>query len=665
MKRMEICSLLVAAFAVACFIDSSALAGQLVAWGSDAGGQVSRVPDGTDYVAIAAGDAFGLALTADGAIAAWGEDSHGQLDVPTGVYQAIGAGARFGLAIRMDGSIAAWGDDSVGQVSNAPGGTDFVAVDGGLTFAVALTSGGSVVAWGDDRWGQVSGVPGGKDFVAVAAGDIHAVALRSDGSLVSWGYPTAAQGMPTSGAYRMIDAGGNHSVALAEDGSLVWWGEDPYKLGLSGVPAGKDHDSVAAGYLHALALKQDGSAVGWGAGAKTSVQPDFGQASPPKRDDFVAIAGGLYFSLGLTGEAEPGLLADDFDDNSKAIFWRLVGDDLANCRLEETNQRLELRATTKSDGAAASYLGTGWGIDPTVDFSLRIDFDADLKVGEMMSLSVVLRPDGKSGGGDYVRFGVGSNRFTPHFLVEAASQTSTLNRLVSRNQRSGVLYVSYDAALDRLYLSHTGYGPANAWATAQGYLQGPWGGRVLTLELEGRSNRREIRSGEAFFDNLAIESGNLVVTEFNSVERFWSPILGTHFLTIDEHEADMLIRDFSDVWTFEGSVFRAATTGFASGLAPVYRLWSHEFNQHFYTISAAERDVLLAAGKDFWVSEGVAFYAYRQGRQPADSRAVYRFWRPSDNTHFYTVSEVERDLVLKEYQDVYVLEGVVFYVYGP
>ena len=150
MKRLKVHGLLIAALVALCF-GSSAPAGQLIAWGSDAGGQVSGVPAGTDYVAIAAGDAFGLALTADGAIAAWGANSHGQLDVPTGVYQAIGAGARFGLAIRTDGSLAAWGDDSVGQVSNAPGGTDFVAVDGGLTFAVAVKSDGSLVAWGDDR----------------------------------------------------------------------------------------------------------------------------------------------------------------------------------------------------------------------------------------------------------------------------------------------------------------------------------------------------------------------------------------------------------------------------------------------------------------------------------------------------------------------------------
>lgn len=657
-QRMSI----VALIAGVC-LGAPARAGQLLAWGSDSHGQVSDTPAGTDYVAIAAGDAFGLALTSDGAVVAWGQNSHGQLAVPAGAYRAIGAGARFGLAVRTDGSIAAWGDDSLGQVSSVPRGNDFLAVDGGLTFAVALRSDGSIAAWGDDRWLQVSGVPRGDDFVAVAAGDTHAVALRRDGSLASWGYPTALSGMPTAGSFRAVDAGGNQSLALAADGTVVWWGEDPYDLGLARVPAGNDFEGVAAGYLHALALKRDGSAVGWGAGATTAGQPDFGQAVPPKRNDFIALAAGLYFSLGLTVQAQPGLLADDFNDNYKAIFWRLAGDDLSACRLEEVNQRLELRATAKSEGFSASYLANGWGIDPTVDFALQIDFHLSLKLDEGASLSLVLTPDAKSSFAEFIKFGVESGRFSPSFRLEAISAGIAQNRAASRNQDSGVLYVSYAAAADELYLSFTGYGFDKAWATVRGFLQGRWAGRVLSLELRGRSNRLGVDSGDAHFDNFVVDSGNLVVTEFGRVFRFWSPVLKSHFFTIDENEAETLIAAFPDVWTFEGPVYRAATTAFAAGLAPVYRFWSDKFGKHFYTISEAER-AQLAKQADTWTFEGIAFYAYPEGSQPAGTRPVYRFLRPADNAHFYTADEVEKDTVLKKYRDVFVFEGVVFYVHS-
>ncbi len=664
MKWLKMNVLLLTALAVGFFVGSPAWAGQLVAWGSDRHGQVSDLPAGDNYVAIAAGDAFGLALVSDGTIVAWGQDTHGQLAIPPGTYRTIGAGARFGLAVRTDGSVAAWGDDSLGQVSDIPKGTDFVAVDGGLTFAVALRTDGTLFAWGDDRWGQVSGVPKGDGFAAVAAGDTHAVALRSDGSLVSWGYPTAISGMPRSGLFRAIDAGGNQSLALADDGTIVWWGEDPYDLGLAEVPAGNEHQDIAAGYLHALALLRDGSIVGWGAGATASAQPDFGQANPPKRNDFVAVAGGLYFSLGLTGEIDRTILRDDFSDDDKAIFWHLVGEDLSNCRLTETNQRLELTATAKSDGFAASYLSDGWGIDPTADFEVKVDFHADLKLGQAMSLAVVLTPGAKSMGTEYVKFGIGSNSFTPYYFIDAASQTSTLNRLLSRNQEGGTLYLSYNAALDELYLSFTGYGAQNTWATARGYLQGMWGGRALTLELKGTSNRLQIDSGRAHLDDFVIDSGNLVVTQFGTVSRFWSPVLGDHFLTIDKNETEILIEDFSDVWTLEGPVFRAATTGFAAGLAPVYRFWSEEFGKHFYTSSEAEKKLLLTSEAESWMFEGIAFYAYPEGQQSGDAQPVYRFWRPANNAHFYTINKTEKDTVMKRYRDVYVFEGSVFYAYG-
>ncbi len=664
MKALGMNTSLVAVLVVSVCFALPVSAGQLVAWGSDAYGQVSDVPAGTDYVAMAAGDAFGLALTSDGAVVAWGHNNHGQCKVPAGAYTAVGAGARFGLAIRADGSIAAWGDDGVGQISNVPDGGDFVAVDGGLTFAVALKGDGSIVAWGDDRWGQVSGVPVGNDFAAVAAGDTHAVALRSDGSLASWGYPTAIKDMPTVGPYRAVDAGGNQCLALADDGTILWWGEDPYDLGLAHVPAGSEYEGVAAGYLHALALIRDGSVVGWGAGGTTAGQPDLGQAIPPKRDDFVAIAGGLYFSLGLTAEVAEDVLADDFDDDSKAVFWRLVGDDLTNCRLDETNQRLELTATAKADKFSASYLAEGWGIDPTVDFALKVDFHENLKLGEAASLSVILTPGAKSMGTEYVEFGVGSGGLVSHYSFEAVSETTTRSRLGSRNEESGVLYISYDAALDTLYLSPSGYGAENAWGIAQGFLQDMWAGRILILELSGRSDRLQVDSGGAYFDNFVVESGNLVVTEYCDVFRFWSPVLSDHFLTIDENEADALIEAFPDVWSYEGPVFRAATTALAPGLAPVYRFWSETFGTHFYTISEVEKNVLVATDADTWMLEGVAFYAYPEGQQPAEAKPAYRFWRPENNGHFYTSDETEKDTVLKKYRDIYVFEDVAFHVYG-
>jgi hypothetical protein len=50
-------------------------------WGYNGDGQAT-VPDGSDYVAIAAGERHNLALKSDGTIVGWGDSYHGQTPPP-------------------------------------------------------------------------------------------------------------------------------------------------------------------------------------------------------------------------------------------------------------------------------------------------------------------------------------------------------------------------------------------------------------------------------------------------------------------------------------------------------------------------------------------------------------------------------------------------------
>jgi hypothetical protein len=149
----------------------------------------------------------------------------------------------------------------------------------------------------------------------------------------------------------------------------------------------------------------------------------------------------------------------------------------------------------------------------------------------------------------------------------------------------------------------------------------------------------------------------------SNVYRFWSPITGRHFYTIDGAEKNKLIDTYSDVWTFEGPVFYAWATPYDSGMAPVYRFWSGSSNSHFYTIRESEKTKLINLYSHVWTYEGVAFYAYAPGGQPSDVSPVYRFWKPSDNTHFYTIDPTERDKLVTQYSAIYTFEGIAFYAW--
>ncbi len=92
--------------------DFSAL---VMGWGSNTDGQCT-VPDGNDYVAIAAGADHSLALKADGSVAAWGANGQGQCNVPDpNGFIAIAAGWAHSLGLKDDGSVTAWGYNVYGQ----------------------------------------------------------------------------------------------------------------------------------------------------------------------------------------------------------------------------------------------------------------------------------------------------------------------------------------------------------------------------------------------------------------------------------------------------------------------------------------------------------------------------------------------------------------------
>jgi hypothetical protein len=145
------------------------------------------------------------------------------------------------------------------------------------------------------------------------------------------------------------------------------------------------------------------------------------------------------------------------------------------------------------------------------------------------------------------------------------------------------------------------------------------------------------------------------------VYRFWSNVYLGHFYTISEADKDYVIATWPDVWTYEGPVFYAYTTQ-APGTLPVYRFWSDTFLGHFYTISEAEKDYVIATWPDVWTYEGPVFYAYTT--QAPGTLPVYRFWSDTFLGHFYTISEIEKQYVIDHWPPpIWEYEGPVYYAF--
>jgi alpha-tubulin suppressor-like RCC1 family protein len=237
-----------------------------------------------EVTAIASSRFDNVALLKNGAVMDWGSGLDGALgdgttegsSVPVAVsglsepVKAIAAGEAFSLALLSNGTVMAWGRNSSGQLGNGTttssdvpvevkGLTGVTAIASGGDFALAVLSNGTVMAWGANGSGQLgngtetsSDVPvavsGLKEVTAVAGGGQDGLALLSNGTVKAWGNNT--EGELGDGSHTGPENCGTFMLPCAKTPMAV--------SGLSGVTM------IAVGETHSLALLSNGAVVAWG-----------------------------------------------------------------------------------------------------------------------------------------------------------------------------------------------------------------------------------------------------------------------------------------------------------------------------------------------------------------------------------------------------------------
>jgi alpha-tubulin suppressor-like RCC1 family protein len=277
--------------------------GSLVAWGSNARGQLGITPRSeveatargrsdantptavvnvADAIDVAAGYDHALALTRAGIVFVWGYNINGQLGVemPVIAFHTHAPAAMDYLPFPMQ----------------VPGLTDVAAIASGANHCLALRKGGTVWGWGANKNGQVGDstvvtprrpvqVAGVRGAVGIAAGGDLSAAILADGTLMTWGagnsglgrqslrrdtpYPTPAP-VPGVAGVRAVAIGSEHMLALTNAGTVFSWGDtrvgevghdgaEPKRIdGLTGVA------SVSARTGSSLAVLANGTIMVWG-----------------------------------------------------------------------------------------------------------------------------------------------------------------------------------------------------------------------------------------------------------------------------------------------------------------------------------------------------------------------------------------------------------------
>ena len=95
-------------------------------------------------------------------------------------------------------------------------------------------------------------------------------------------------------------------------------------------------------------------------------------------------------------------------------------------------------------------------------------------------------------------------------------------------------------------------------------------------------------------------------------------------------------------------------------LSPVYRFYRPSTGTHFYTADETEKANVMATLSHIFTFEGVGYSI--NPANPANAVPLYRFYRPSTGTHLYTADGGEKDTILATLGNLYTLDGVAYNV---
>jgi hypothetical protein len=197
---------------------------------------------------------------------------------------------------------------------------------------------------------------------------------------------------------------------------------------------------------------------------------------------------------------------DDFTQDETAPLWQVYEPTPQRVWFERVSGRLELHADRPADLFSALYLSSGWRLDVAQDFSLRINFGFSKIDPNEGWVSLGLAPSLTTPVTRYVDVRAGCEAGESLHLGKLADGFGFGRWVAARGSDVGTLYLSYDANADELYLSFTGYGPANSWHTVAGLLRDRWAGNAVYVVLGGWA-KMSLEKGDAWLDNFVVDTG--------------------------------------------------------------------------------------------------------------------------------------------------------------
>ena len=135
-------------------------------------------------------------------------------------------------------------------------------------------------------------------------------------------------------------------------------------------------------------------------------------------------------------------------------------------------------------------------------------------------------------------------------------------------------------------------------------------------------------------------------------------LFGSYFFSIYDFEMVNALAANPN-WNLEGTAFYASLD-INPGLAPVYRFRNLLNGSYLYTINEGEKDDIIANYSAYFVLEGPAWYA--SPVPAAGFSPLFRFRNLTNGTYLFSAYEAEKDAIVANYADIFLLEGISYYV---
>ena len=189
-----------------------------------------------------------------------------------------------------------------------------------------------------------------------------------------------------------------------------------------------------------------------------------------------------------------------------------------------------------------------------------------------------------------------------------------------------------------------------------------WGGVPPSCATQTTSNPQAVQFGR--FD-VAFNAGmsDWLSLGLKPVYRFYNNQRGTHFLSQSVTEKNYISATLPQ-FSYENAAFNAYSNADAATRSPVYRFYNTQTQSHFYTINALERDYIIANFPQFSY-ENASWYAKTAAQVTAGDGTIplYRFYRKTNGTHFFTTNAAERDSIIANLGAYYTYENIAYYVW--